>query len=46
MARLPRIYVPGCSYHIVQRGNNREPCFYTEQRAGLRNVIKGAECLI
>jgi putative transposase len=31
MARLPRIYIQGCSYHIVQRGNNREPCFYTEQ---------------
>ena len=31
MARLPRVYIPGCSYHIVQRGNNREPCFYTEQ---------------
>jgi putative transposase len=31
MARLPRIYLQGCSYHIVQRGNNREPCFYSEQ---------------
>jgi len=31
MARLPRIYIQGCSYHLVQRGNNREPCFYTEQ---------------
>lgn len=31
MARLPRIYIEGCSYHIVQRGNNREPCFYSEQ---------------
>ena len=31
MARLPRIYIKGCSYHIVQRGNNREPCFYSEQ---------------
>jgi len=31
MARLPRIFIQGCSYHIVQRGNNREPCFYTEQ---------------
>jgi len=28
--RLPRIYLSGCSYHIVQRGNNREPCFYTD----------------
>jgi putative transposase len=31
MARLPRIYFPGCSYNIIQRGNNREPCFYAEQ---------------
>jgi putative transposase len=31
MTRLPRIYIQGCSYHIVQRGNNREPCFYCEQ---------------
>lgn len=27
MARLPRLYVPGCSHHIVQRGNNRDVCF-------------------
>lgn len=31
MARLPRIYIQGCSYHLVQRGNNQEPRFYTEQ---------------
>jgi putative transposase len=30
MARLARIFVAGCSYHVVQRGNNREPCFYDE----------------
>ncbi|WP_157496634.1 hypothetical protein [Hahella ganghwensis] len=28
MARLSRLYLPGCSHHIIQRGNNREPCFY------------------
>jgi putative transposase len=27
MARLPRLYVPGCSHHIIQRGNNRTACF-------------------
>ncbi|WP_425522650.1 transposase, partial [Xanthomonas phaseoli] len=27
MARLPRIDVPGIPQHIVQRGNNRLPCF-------------------
>jgi putative transposase len=30
MARLPRLYLPGCAQHIIQRGNNREPCFYDE----------------
>lgn len=27
MARLPRFDIPGISQHIVQRGNNRLPCF-------------------
>jgi len=27
MARLPRLYAPGCAHHIIQRGNNRAPCF-------------------
>lgn len=30
MARLPRLYLPGCAQHIIQRGNNREACFYDE----------------
>ena len=29
MARLPRLTVPGYPYHIVQRGNNRQPIFAT-----------------
>ena len=28
MARLPRLYIPGCAQHVIQRGNNREACFY------------------
>lgn len=28
MARLPRLDVPGCSHHIIQRGNNRSACFF------------------
>ncbi len=28
MARLSRLYLPGCAQHIIQRGNNREACFY------------------
>ena len=30
MARLPRFTIPGIPQHIIQRGNNREPCFFTE----------------
>ncbi|WP_028672228.1 transposase [Saccharospirillum impatiens] len=30
MARLPRLYLPGCAQHVVQRGNNRDACFYDE----------------
>ena len=28
MARKSRFQLPGVPQHIVQRGNNREPCFY------------------
>lgn len=27
MARLPRLYVPGCPQHVIQRGNARRPVF-------------------
>ncbi len=30
MPRRPRMYIPGIPAHIVQRGNNREPCFFSE----------------
>lgn len=30
MARLPRIVVPGQALHIIQRGNNRQPCFFAD----------------
>ena len=26
--RRARMYIPGYAYHIVQRGNNREACFF------------------
>lgn len=28
MPRRPRMYLPGYTYHLVQRGNNRQACFY------------------
>ncbi|HEX6793744.1 MAG TPA: transposase [Casimicrobiaceae bacterium] len=30
MPRRPRILLDGLPLHIVQRGHNREPCFFTE----------------
>ena len=30
MSRLPRLYFPACGQHVIQRGNNREACFYKE----------------
>lgn len=30
MPRKNRVYVPEMPYHIVQRGNNREACFYCD----------------
>ena len=31
MPRKPRFTLPGIPQHIIQRGNNREPCFLVEQ---------------
>jgi len=31
MPRKPRMYVAGVPCHVIQRGNNREACFYSEQ---------------
>ena len=31
MARKPRFILPGVPQHVIQRGHNREPCFYSEQ---------------
>jgi len=31
MARLPRFVIPGQPQHIIVRGNNREPIFYTDE---------------
>ncbi len=30
MARKPRFILPGVPQHVIQRGHNREPCFYAE----------------
>ena len=30
MARLPRLNIPDIPQHIVQRGNNRQSCFFSD----------------
>ncbi|WP_305801816.1 transposase, partial [Thiolapillus sp.] len=30
MQRRPRIVLPGVPLHLIQRGNNRQACFFTE----------------
>ena len=30
MPRRPRIHLDGVPLHIVQRGHNRQPCFFAE----------------
>ena len=31
MPRKPRFTLPGIPQHVIQRGNNREPCFLAKQ---------------
>ena len=31
MPRKPRMYMPGMPAHVVQRGNNKEPCFFAAE---------------
>jgi putative transposase len=46
MARLPRIVVPGQALHIVQRGNNRHPTFFSnmDYQFYLDSLAVSAEC--
>ncbi len=30
IARQPRLDVPGIAQHVIQRGNDRRPCFFRE----------------
>ena len=30
MPRLPRLDLPGIAQHVVQRGVDRQPCFFTD----------------
>lgn len=45
MSRKPRFLLPGIPQHIIQRGHNREPCFYDEAdyRRYQKNLHEAAE---
>lgn len=57
MPRKPRFVLPGVPQHVIQRGHNRDPCFYSEddyvrylgdlhQAAGLNQVAIHAYVLM
>lgn len=43
MTRPPRIDFAGIPQHVVQRGNNRLPCFLDDSER-LRTVLRGTHC--
>jgi REP element-mobilizing transposase RayT len=47
MSRLPRIVVRGQALHIIQRGNNRQACFFADDdyRYYLDCLRKAGTCL-
>ena len=51
MPRRPRIHLDNVPLHIVQRGHNREPCFYAEEDYftylhWLQEALKQAGCVL
>ena len=45
MPRKPRHYLPNMPYHVVQRGNNRQPCFFChDDYAFYMDVLLDALC--
>ena len=31
MARLPRLNIPDIPQHVIQRGNNRQACYFSDK---------------
>lgn len=51
MSRLPRVDMPGIAQHVVQRGNDRQPCFFTSAdyehyRTALNEIALREGCAI
>ncbi len=51
MPRRPRIHLPGAPIHLVQRGHNRDACFFTDEdylayREWLGDALKKTGCAL
>jgi len=51
MPRRPRIHLPGVPIHLVQRGHNRDACFFTDEdfmayRDWLADALKKSGCAL
>ncbi len=51
MPRRPRIHLPGVPIHLVQRGHNREACFFSDEdflayREWLAEALKKSGCTL
>lgn len=51
MPRRPRIHLPGLPIHLVQRGHNREACFFSDEdflayREWLGEALKKSGCAL
>lgn len=51
MPRTARVVVPGIALHVIQRGNNRGPCFFRESDrtvylSYLRRFAPSCDCLV
>lgn len=51
MPRRPRIHLPGVPIHLVQRGHNRDACFFTDEdflayREWLGDALKKTGCAL
>jgi REP-associated tyrosine transposase len=44
MPRKPRMYLPGIPAHVVQRGNNRDACFYADDDYQYYLEVLGRGC--
>jgi putative transposase len=43
MARFPRVVIPGCPHHVIQRGNRRQQAFFSEEDKAFYLTLLGRQ---